>query len=76
MSTAPLIGQTTTPPAGDLVGPMTDAGRTLLADIQNLVVDNLGWFLAVFTFWLAVRFGPSLLSWFRHRNDPKQLSES
>ncbi len=43
--------------------------------VMDLWQDNLGIILAVFGLILVVRFAPALLSWFRHRNDPKQMSE-
>ncbi len=60
--------------SGELVGIFEQSASNALADCVGLVTDNLGWFLAIFTFFLAVRFGPALLSWFRHRNDPKQMN--
>jgi hypothetical protein len=45
------------------------------AMILDLWADNLGFILAMLGLVLVVRFAPALLSWFRHRNDPKQMSE-
>lgn len=42
--------------------------------LLQVFLDNLTPIIVIFTFYLAVRFGPALLSWYRHRNDPKQLS--
>jgi len=74
-----LVGPlaTTASPLGDPNGAYP-AVRDTFAYTKDVVVqlclDNIGWFVAVFTFYLAVRFAPALLSWYRHRNDPKQLS--
>lgn len=45
-----------------------------LRDIMlGLITDNLSWIVGWMLVMLAIRFAPALLSWFRNRNDPKQL---
>lgn len=39
----------------------------------QLVLDNLAPIIGLMVFFLAVRFGPALLSWYRARNEPRQL---
>jgi hypothetical protein len=41
--------------------------------LTDVVVQNLEWFLGFFAFFLAIRFAPAVISWFRHRNDPQQM---
>ncbi len=49
-----------------------DDAKTMILDLWQ---DNLPFILAMMALVLVVRFAPALLSWFRHRNDPKQMSE-
>jgi hypothetical protein len=53
---------------------ITSAGNNLWNYFMNdLILANVEWFVMFFVFIMAIRFGPALMSWFRHRNDPKQL---
>jgi hypothetical protein len=60
---------------GQTANPDIEAvGDNLLDYFMNeLVLGNLEWFVMFFVLIMAVRFGPALMSWFRHRNEPKQL---
>ncbi len=42
--------------------------------VERVLRENVGYILVVFTFYLAIAVGGALLSWYRNRNEPKQLN--
>jgi hypothetical protein len=58
---------------GGIGSPMQEAVNAAIQACCDLVVNNVGWFIGIFLFFLSLRFGGAVLSWFRHRNAPKQM---
>lgn len=70
----PLLAQITIPDGSGAPPEYSATFNDAKVLVLDLWTDNLPYILALMAFVLVVRFAPALLSWFRHRNDPKQLS--
>lgn len=71
----PLQAQITIPDGSGAPSEYSALFSDAKATIMDLWQDNLPFILAMLALVLVVRFAPALLSWFRHRNDPKQMSD-